>query len=232
LDASPITVIFFPATLLYNLSDELSENHRSKVNNDLNEIRNEIDSSIRHRFMFIDQYPKNLKHFIDILVDLNPHILHFSGSVLIANPVNSENMLSGSLIQLLERNPKKINCIMLSKCYSSSIAKTLVKYVDCVLGTSSEITDQKTIEFTSSFYSYLCKSISLGGAYDLADLILFESNKKSEKEWHDENSRGVILYKKFQEYKITRDTYKDVFLTTTILVENNPDISFYLRGGP
>lgn len=230
---TPITVIFFPATLLYKSPDELTENHYNAVNTDLNKIRNAIDRSIHQKFIFIEKYPKKLNDFINIIADLNPHILHFSGSVLIANSVYWGNTLSDSfyLIQVLKRITKKINCIMLSSCYSSSIAKALVKDVDCVLGTSSEMPDEKTIEFTSAFYKHLCKSYTLRGAYDLADLLLFTSHKKAEKEWHDEKSKEIVLYKEYTEYRITRDTYKDVFRNTMVLVETNPDISLYLKTG-
>jgi hypothetical protein len=64
-----ITVIFVPATLLYNSPEKLSSDNNNEVKKELDEIRNKFDAAIQQRILFVDKYPTKISDFIDILVE-------------------------------------------------------------------------------------------------------------------------------------------------------------------
>jgi len=236
-----IIAVIVPATLLYNSPEKISSNYNDEVKKELEEIRGKIDSTIQQRILFVDKYPVKTSEFIDVLVEVSPNILHFSGAVLLATPSeNFDHTLSDSfyLTQSLEKVSKKVDCIILSSCFSPALAKALAHHVSCVIGTSPEVPPETTIEFDHLFYKYLGRGRSLGEAYDLACISLSTSqNKKPEIECQKDNNnsdnyRRTILYEEYQEYmKVTRSTFVDVINTIKVLVEVKPDIPIYIKTG-
>jgi hypothetical protein len=236
-----ITIVFVTASLLYNSPEKLSSNYNDKVKKELEEIRGKSDEVIQRRIFFVDKYPAKTSDFIDVLVENSPNILHFSGRVLLETPTeNIPRTISDSfyLTQSLEKVSKKVDCIILSSCFSSALAKTLVPHVCCVIGTCAEIPLETTIEFDRLFYKYLGRGRSLGEAYDLACISLSDlQNKKPDIKCRNDNNtdrkcRQTILYEEPQEYmRVTRSTYVEAINTIRVLVEGQPDIPLYIKTG-
>jgi class 3 adenylate cyclase len=92
------------------------------------------------------------------LLDYKPHIVHFAGhgtgnGLMVEDEMGyavtvSKEALSG----LFERFSGKVECVILSACFSGPQAEAISKHIDYVIGMKEEINDRAAIEFSVGFY--------------------------------------------------------------------------------
>jgi hypothetical protein len=105
------------------------------------------------------------------MLDVNPHIVHFSGhgsgeDGLILEGLSGETRLvSGEALSALFELSGHVECVVLNACYSEVQATAIARAVDYVVGMSREIEDRAALEFAVAFYDTLGAGRSFEEAY-------------------------------------------------------------------
>jgi hypothetical protein len=107
------------------------------------------------------------------LLDHKPHIVHFSGHGTEDGLKMEDEMglavtvSKGALSGLFEIFSGKVECVILSACYSGPQAAAISKHIDYVIGMKKEINDSAAIEFAVGFYDALGAGESVEDAFNL-----------------------------------------------------------------
>lgn len=162
-------------TILF-LSANPENTDKLKLNQEINEIRDEIRFASGKDAFKIEQY-----HDIAVsqlqkqLLEYKPQIIHFSGhgsprSALIFRNENGdvEVVPSDALSELFKILNKDIQLVFLNACYSQEQAEAIAKHVNIVIGMSRAISDDGARTFSVSFYRALAYGRSIKDAFELA----------------------------------------------------------------
>lgn len=96
-----------------------------------------------------------------VLLDHEPQILHFTGhgekAGLICEDIQgfATELSPEALSELLKLFANKIECVILSACYSINHAKAINKHIRYVIGMHAKIKDKAAIKFAIGFYDAL-----------------------------------------------------------------------------
>lgn len=107
------------------------------------------------------------------ILDHGAAIVHFSGHgdrsgrLLFedANGVSTPASIA-ALADLFRLLKGTVRCVVLNACFSRAQAEEIRKYVDCVVGMSSEIEDPAAIDFAAGFYGAIGAGMSIQDAFD------------------------------------------------------------------
>lgn len=146
-----------------------------QLDKECREITAKIRSSdFRDSLQFITRWAVRPDDLQQTLLEVKPHILHFSGHgtkgdeiVLMdlegkANPVSMEAMKH--LLTTLKDN---IRLVVLNACYSRAQAEAIVSSIDCAVGMRQAIGDEAAIHFAGSFYRAIGFGRSVKEAFEL-----------------------------------------------------------------
>jgi Leucine-rich repeat (LRR) protein len=125
----------------------------------------------RDRFEIRSKWAVRRRDLRRALLDYKPHIVHFSGhgtgnGLMVEDEMGfavtvSKEALSG----LFERFSGKVECVILSACFSGPQAEAISKHIDYVIGMKEEINDRAAIEFSVGFYDALGAGESVEEAF-------------------------------------------------------------------
>jgi Tfp pilus assembly protein PilF len=142
------------------------------------EIR-KIDAKIqgaRHRdqLTLLSHWAVRLDDLSGILMRQQPHVLHFSGHgdtggeiVLTEEDGSAKPVPPQALAEVLRVLRDNVRVVVLNACYSATLARALVKVIDCAVGMSDAIDDDHAIAFAAEFYQALAFGKSVQQAFDL-----------------------------------------------------------------
>jgi hypothetical protein len=132
------------------------------------------NSRNRLRLELIPKFAVRYEDFRQALLDHEPQIVHFSGHgtedglvVLDEGGIFPEMMSTEVVSRLFELFSKRIECVILSACYSERQAAAIVKHIPYVIGMDKEIEDNAAIEFSKGFYDALGAGRSIEDAFQL-----------------------------------------------------------------
>jgi hypothetical protein len=118
-----------------------------------------------------------VKDLQQVLLDLTPRIVHFSGhgtktqGLALENEVGQTQFVSAeALAGLFKLFKTEIECVFLNSCYSEAQAEAIHQHIDCVVGMNEAIGDKAAIEFSPGFYG------ALGTARSYEDAFAFGCN--------------------------------------------------------
>jgi hypothetical protein len=106
------------------------------------------------------------------LLDHEPDIVHFTGhgnkeGLLVEDEMGMAVRVSAkALSNLFELFSEKVECVILSACYSAPQANAISKHIDYVIGMRKEIGDKAAIEFAVGFYDALGAGKSVENAFE------------------------------------------------------------------
>ncbi|NMG19969.1 CHASE2 domain-containing protein [Brasilonema bromeliae] len=108
------------------------------------------------------------------MLDINPHIVHFSGhgageeGLVFEDDTGQSKLVTGTaLAGLFELFADQVECVVLNGCYSLEQATAIAQHIKCVIGMSKAIGDEAAIEFAIGFYDALGAGRSIEFAYKL-----------------------------------------------------------------
>jgi hypothetical protein len=145
-----------------------------------------IDARIRsaaHRdhLQLISHWAVRLDELSGLLMRERPDIVHFSGHgsksgriVLTGADRKRRPVSAASLAERFRILRDNIRVVVLNACYSTVQAREIVKSIDCALGMSDEIVNDRAIDFAAAFYEALAYGRSIQEAFDLGVLRLKE----------------------------------------------------------
>jgi hypothetical protein len=173
MEGTKIKVILLPSDLIGKKSDPLncSDENINSDHEHINEILTSTNEGhvlsefrIPEKIILMLNNPKTKSDLTDIISSA-PHVLHFSGQTETVRDFLTD---STYLIEILKSQTGTIACIVLASCFTDEIAKMLLPYTKCVIGTSSKMSYDLSINFLGAFYKYLCLGKNLQEAYNMA----------------------------------------------------------------
>jgi hypothetical protein len=132
-------------------------------------------ANFRDRFALEAHGATQLQDLEELLLQYQPHIVHFSGHGTSAHEIlfedeagNSHPASPRSLSRLFAILKDNIQCVVLNACYSETQAKAIAEQIDCVVGMTTTIEDETSLRFSTAFYQALAYGRTVQTAFDLA----------------------------------------------------------------
>jgi hypothetical protein len=145
------------------LTAEPTDTTRLRLAQELRDIGERLQlSKERERFRLEYRPSARPGDIIQAIVDVEPHIVHFSGHGTSTGELCFENesgetqpVKPEALAALFELVADHVNCVFLNACYSDIQAKAIVKHIPFVIGMNKAIGDQAAIALAVGFYTAL-----------------------------------------------------------------------------
>jgi hypothetical protein len=132
-------------------------------------------SDFRDEFEVHQHHALTARELGPVLMQVRPDVVHFSGHGTPAgrlifegpDPMGSE-VNERALTELFRIVADDTRLVILNACYSDAQANLIARYIDAVIGMSSEFDDDAAVEFASALYEALGNGASLRKAFDYA----------------------------------------------------------------
>lgn len=137
-------------------------------------------SEYRDRLDLVSHWAVRWNDLSGILMRQRPGIVHFSGHgaektgeiVLVGDGGTSRPVAHEALAGLFRVLKGNVRVVVLNACYTGSLAKAIVREIDCAIGMSDKIGDDAAIAFAAWFYEALGYGKSVQDAYELGVIRL------------------------------------------------------------
>lgn len=147
------------------------------------------------------------------LLEIEPHIVHFSGHGSQAGQIYLEDETGKShpigvraLSSLFDALKDNIRCVVLNACYSETQAKAISRHIDCVIGMSKAIGDKAAIKFAQGFYQGIGYGRDLQTAFKLGcahiDLQGLDEQDTPKMLWKNDEPRKIVFAQKKDQKEI------------------------------
>jgi hypothetical protein len=148
---------------------------RLRIHRELREIQDRLRGSKHGASIEIVStpaaQPKDLRR---ALLELEPHIVHFSGHGSRTEELSFEDergrevpVSKEALVGLFATLKDRIRAVVLNACHSRPQAEAITQHVDFAVGMSRAVGDDEAIEFATAFYEALAFGRSVQVAFDL-----------------------------------------------------------------
>jgi hypothetical protein len=172
------------------LSANPKKTERLRFDKEFKEIHDSIACSKARKNVTL-QYKNaiNIKDIKNSLQMEDPTIVHFSGhgnskgEIILEDNKGFPNPISPEeFTKIFISTENKIKCVILNCCYSASVAKSIIKIVDCSIGIETDLEDNLAVVFVSAFYLALGENKDLQLAFDFAtNEFLLKGGRQNEK---------------------------------------------------
>jgi hypothetical protein len=158
-----------------------SPEHEKLTRLNLEKEVKEIDYALRlgrhhDQFKLEQRWGVSRRELQDILLDIEPDIVHFCGhgageNGLVLQDENQKPQVVSTtaltrLFESINKHSKAIPCIVLNACYSEEQADAMYPFIDYIVGMKEAIGDKTAIEFSRGFYRALSNGLTYAAAYD------------------------------------------------------------------
>jgi len=134
----------------------------------------EVLSYRRDEFKMRDEGALEIEDFSKFLLEMRPHLLHFSGhgttrgSLLWETSDSTKTAIQPERIASMIARFEQIQCIILNACYTTQLADSLHFHGIVVIGMTDSVTDDTAVHFARGLYQALAHGETLAQAFDLA----------------------------------------------------------------
>lgn len=131
-----------------------------------------LRSKYRDQFEVEQRLALRIRDLRRALLDHEPHILHFTGhgelkGILVEDKQGLATLIPArALTGTFKLYSQRIECVILSACYSDHQARAINKHIRYVVGMPGQIKDKAAIEFAVGFYDALGAGKPVEEAYD------------------------------------------------------------------
>lgn len=145
---------------------------RLRLDEEVRDIQEGLQrSKYREQFQVEQTWAVRLRDLRRTLLDHEPQILHFTGhgdseGLLVEDKHGFATLVPpNSLIELFKLLARRIECVILSACYSDLQASAINKHIKYVIGMPQQIKDKAALEFSVGFYDALGAGKSVDEAH-------------------------------------------------------------------
>lgn len=165
-----------PTKILFMAADPMDQTPL-RFGNEVHAIRAALRSASHRAAFTLEQIPATqLRDLISSLVELLPGIVHFCGHsgtdgiCLEDGSGKTDFVTADGLTEIFKaiEHLKAVKLVVLNSCLSEEQAKTIRKYVPCVIGMTDEIGDGAAIRFAETLYQVLGAGRDVQTAFDMA----------------------------------------------------------------
>lgn len=148
---------------------------RLRIGEEFREIQEKLQlAKLREKFKIEQRTSVRPTDLSQVLLDLQPQILHFSGHGMESGALCFENQIGqihpispDALAALFGQFKDQVKCVLLNACYSKIQAIAISEHIDYVIGMNKAIGDKAAIAFAIGFYQGLGAGRTIEGAYKL-----------------------------------------------------------------
>jgi hypothetical protein len=164
----------------------LSANPQNATQLRLAEEVREIDEGLkrslrRQQFELVSKGSVRLQDFRRYMLEVKPHIVHFSGhgggehGLILENDNGEVQFLPTKQLTGMFKlfTSKGLECVVLNACYSEVQAQAINQFIPYVIGMNEAIGDRAAIAFAVAFYDTLGAGETIDFAFELAKTQLF-----------------------------------------------------------
>ena len=163
----PIRILFLAANPV--TTDAL------KLTQEVRQIEEQLRASkYRDTIEFTSRWAVRPEDLQRALLDVEPHIVHFSGhgsedeGIYLESPEGISAVVDQeALVELLGILKDNIRLVVLNACHTRSLAEAIAIHIDCAIGMRTDVGDQAAIEFSAAFYRAIGSGRSVKVAFDL-----------------------------------------------------------------
>jgi CHAT domain len=178
--------------ILFLAADPLDVGYRPRLGEEIREIGKEIRAgSNRDSFDLKSEWAVRPNDLQTVLLQHNPHIVHFSGHgsrsqgiILEDDDGNMHPVGKKVLADLFFLVGGNLRVVVLNACFTRIQGEVFQQVVDYTIGINKAIGDQAAVAFSAAFYRALAFGRSVQQAYELAknqlDLLKIPESKKIE----------------------------------------------------
>lgn len=156
------------------LSADPTDASRLRLGEELRQIQEKLQlAKLRERFELSVRMSVRPTDITQALLDVQPHIVHFSGhgtseGALCFEDLNGQSHFAQpeALAALFKQFNEQIKCVLLNACYAQTQAIAIAEHIDCVIGMRREISDEAAIAFSGGFYQALGAGEAVAEAFD------------------------------------------------------------------
>lgn len=144
------------------------------------EIREIMDSLAgtqnRSNFKLFSKLAVRFKDFRRALLEVKPHIVHFSGhgiehsGIILENNESEAQTIPAESLGKLFSIIKDIECVVLNACYTIEHAEEISNYVPCVISNNDAFSDKAAVAFSLGFYDAVFHDLSYADAFKVGCL--------------------------------------------------------------
>lgn len=157
------------------LSADPTNASRLRIGEELREIQERLQlARLREKFTLDQRMSVRPTDISQALLDIQPHIVHFSGHGAANGALCFENRVGevhptmpDALAALFEQFTDQVSCVLLNSCYSEDQAVAIAEHIDYVIGMNRAIGDNAAIAFAIGFYQALGAGRTIEEAYKL-----------------------------------------------------------------
>jgi hypothetical protein len=192
--------------ILFLAANSADENRR-RFEQEAREIRKRIRlGKYRDSFDLITQWAVRPRDLQEVLLEYQPHIVHFSGrgtknqGVILENDAGQVQTIREEALTGLFRTLKdNIRIIVFNACYTNRQAAALAEIVDYAIGINESVEADTAVTFSASFYQALAFGRTVKAAFDLAINQLMLQRVEEYKKPFFKPRRGVNISQSFLE---------------------------------
>ena len=148
---------------------------RLRLGKEVAEIQEELQrANLRDEFEFVSHWAVRPADIQRVLLNTEPHIVHFSGHGGTQDGLVFENesgqpqsVGTQALSQLFQLFSNQVDCVVLNACYSDIQAQAIYQHIDYVVGMGQALGAESAIKFAAGFYRGLGAGRSYEDAYSL-----------------------------------------------------------------
>ncbi len=135
-------------------------------------------AQLRERFDFEDKLAVRARDIIGHMLDVRPHIVHFSGhgsgetGLAFETDQGRTQLVPTAPLAEMFRHFQTVQCVLLNACYSEEQARAIVAHVPFVIGMDNAIPDKAAVVFSVAFYKALAAGEHYVRAFELAKIGL------------------------------------------------------------
>lgn len=157
----------------------LAANPRSTPELDLKAEADAIAAALRRarygeHFQFIIHYAVRVSQLQELLLDHQPHVVHFSGHGAETGEIILEDeqgyvhaVAPDALAETFRLLRGEIRCVVINACYSQPQADAIARHVEGVVGMAERIENTAATTFSAAFYRALAAGQDVQTAFEL-----------------------------------------------------------------
>ncbi|MFC6087836.1 CHAT domain-containing protein [Saccharothrix lopnurensis] len=148
---------------------------RMRLDDNVRAIRETLRLALdRDRYRLEARGGVRARDLTQALLDVRPHVVHFSGhgletgGLVVQNEVGMSRPLTvAGVAALFKEVNDTVRCVVLDACHSAVLAEAVVEHVDFVVTMRREVSDPAAIAFGIGFYQALATNAPVEKAFNL-----------------------------------------------------------------
>ncbi|EKU98266.1 putative low-complexity protein [Leptolyngbya sp. PCC 7375] len=169
-----------PVKKILVLTANPQNSNQRRLEAEVREIQTGLErAKKRDQFEIIAKWAVRTNDLRRALLDYEPQIVHFSGYGTTTKGLALESetghiqiVHTAALTSLFEVFKDKVECVLLSACYSVEQAEAISQFIPYVIGMNHEIGASAALEFTVGFYDALGAGRSIDDAFKLGCIAI------------------------------------------------------------